>query len=130
MKTRVFWTDNQTILHIQLAHEWTWQDLYKIQEQTHIVLVAFDDPIGVIIDVPFNAPIPTQAVAQGQHLLAYQHPLTRVTCVVSANPMVRMMVNLFNRQNHRDLNRQIHLADSVDAARDYILHKLHHRTYA
>ncbi|MCU0513941.1 MAG: hypothetical protein MUE40_15395 [Anaerolineae bacterium] len=119
MGVRALW-DNpaRTVIRYELTGNWTWEEFYLANEQSRRLLLEVDYVVHFIVipDAVAMHYIPTNAITHIISIWRKAPANTGVTVIIHQNPLVRPLLVMLRRLNHR-IGEKYHIATGEEAAR-------------
>lgn len=110
----------QTILRIDFARGWQWQDLFHVLEDANQLLDASPHPVSIIANPLSNfVHMPNGIIANIPRLVGMKHDKMNLAVIVGNNHLVKLAVDLLVRLLPQDRNL-IHYTTSLDDARTIV----------
>jgi hypothetical protein len=125
MGIHVKW-DNQTHTTIRQIFDqyWTWDDFYGAKLRVDAMIDTVHQPVGLILDMPANVVMPTNALSHGKQYIDTEHPNLYLIVIVSTNQVLQTLYNLFGKV-YPIATHHVCMVSNMDAAREILSHTRH-----
>lgn len=112
-----WYTDDQTIIHIQFMGKWQWADFHTAFNQSRSLVSQVDHPVDILMDFTQSEHIPNGAIGEVRRAAHDVHPNRRFVMVVGVSKMLDMLFRIV-KQIYPSATQKMNTADSIELALD------------
>jgi hypothetical protein len=119
MTVSVKWdNDSRTIITVEFATHWTWDELYAALDEVNLMIDKLDYVVDVIEDWRLSPRLPVSAFAHARNLVRKMHPRLGTIIYVGMNAIVRALWNgAIKVYPHMLGERKFLMTETMDQAR-------------
>lgn len=110
-----WYTNDQTIIHIQFMNRWQWTDFHQAFSQSRHLVSQVDHPVDILMDFTLSEHIPNGAISEVRRAAHDVHPNRRFVMVIGMSKMLDMLFRIV-KQIYPSATEKMHTADSIEQA--------------